>query len=43
MLADVVGVVVGFCIVELGVLETSTGRDLTRLVLLYGATPLDAT
>jgi len=29
--------------VELGVLETSAGKDLTRLVLLYGAMPLDTT
>jgi len=42
-LVDVVVVVVGFGVVELGVLETSTGRDLTRLVLLYGTMPLDTT
>lgn len=30
-------------IVGLGVLETSSGKDLTRLVLLYGAMPLDTT
>jgi hypothetical protein len=29
--------------VELGVLDTSAGKDLTRLVLLYGAMPLDTT
>lgn len=30
-------------VVELGVLKTSAGKDLTRLVLLYGAMPLDTT
>lgn len=43
VLVDVIVVLVGFCIVELGVLETSTGRKLTRLVLLYGTIPLDTT
>lgn len=42
-LIHVVVVLVGFCIVELSVLETSTGRELTRLVLLYGTMPLDTT
>jgi len=43
VLLAVTGVAGELRIVELGVLETSAGKDLTRLVLLYGAMPLDTT